>query len=100
MGLFDLVVIATHRVTMAAQNIELLSYLGRFAADDIAGVARRATARSVICSPLPAIISGGRGVWTGTRPLEAGGNPEPSPDVVPQSAFVPTLFADDNLNRC
>src|SRR5437660_11250653 len=38
MSLFDRVVIATHRVAMAAQHIELMLYLGRFAADGIAGV--------------------------------------------------------------
>jgi hypothetical protein len=50
---------------MSAQHRQLVPYLRDVAVDDIAGVGQSGDRRRVICSPPPAIITGGRGFWTG-----------------------------------
>src|SRR5262249_988959 len=65
MGFFDRVVVPIYRVAIPRSTASLRRASATSPRTKLHASARRATARSVICSPPPAIITGGRGFWTG-----------------------------------
>src|SRR5580704_16783842 len=64
-GRFNRNVVTPCGVAMLTKYRKLVPHRFRITADVVQASARRATARNVSCSPPPAIITGGRGFWTG-----------------------------------